>query len=178
MSEFGEHWERKLRTSFKRFDFDGDGLLTQSDINRIAENIIKAGNFTGSKADDVQKHYDEIWDKFIKPITGGEAATCEDFLETLKSHGKNVLSLTSHQQLTIIFDAVDTNTDDLIQLQEFIVYFNAFGMDEEFAREAFKALDTNQDGVLSREEFLTAGKDFLTLEEPSLPCDLFFGSLI
>jgi len=178
MSEYGAHWERKLRTAFKRLDSDGNGFLTKKDVDQIAENVIRTGNFTGSEAEEIRNSYLEIWEKYVKPIGGGEAATCETYLEKLKSHGKSALVLAMTQQLGVFFDAVDTNKDDLIQLQEFIIYFDAFGIKEEIAKEAFKGLDTNHDGVLSREEFITAGKDWITLEEPSLPSDLFFGSLI
>jgi len=180
MTEFGEHWERKLRTCFKRFDSDGDGLLTLRDAHRIADNIIKAGQLTGPIADDIRNAFLEVWNKYVTPTNGGEVGTgsCEDFLENLKKHEKSDLEAIGKRQMTIFFEAVDTKKDGLIQLQEYINFFNFVGIDEEFAKEAFKELDTNHDGVLSREEFVTAGTNFLLLEEPSFPADLFFGSLV
>jgi len=178
MSEFGEHWERKLRTFFQRFDIDGDGLLTRNDFERLADRVIKTGHFTGYRADELRNLYLEIWDKYFKPEDGGNAGTFEEFLANVKSHGKSELGLSYLEQNSIMFDAVDTSNDGVIELQEFINYFNALGIGEEIAKEAFKGLDTNHDGVLSREEFISSGINFFMLEEPSFPADAFYGSLI
>jgi len=178
MSEFGAHWERKMRTAFIRFDVDGDDLITRNDFTRIAENIIKTGQFIGSEADDIRKNYLELWEKYFKSQTGGKVGSLEEFLANLRSYGKSDLLLVATEQFSIFFDAVDTNKDDLIQLKEFIDFYNSIGISEELAKESFKALDTNHDGVLSREEFVTAGKDFVSLEEPSFPADMFYGPLI
>jgi len=156
---------------------DGDGFLTKNDFSMIAENIINVGHFTGFRADEIRIKYMKLWTKYFKPA-GGEVATCEEMLSNLKSHGKTDLGTTAIDQFSQIFDAVDTSNDGVIQIQEFISYFNAMGISEVFAREAFKELDTNHDGVLSREEFITAARDFVILEDPSFPSDLFFGSLI
>jgi Ca2+-binding EF-hand superfamily protein len=177
MSKFGEHWQRKMKTAFKRFDADGDGFLTKNDLDTIADNIIRAGHFTGSQADEIRKNYMDIWEKYFIQKIESDAASYEVFLTNLKIHGKSDLGLTAKLHHNLWFEAVDTNKDDLIQLQEFIVYFGAIGINEEIAKEAFKALDTNHDGVLSREEFITAGQNFVSLEEPSFPADLFFGPL-
>jgi len=178
MAEFGAYWERKMNTCFKRFDTDGDGVLTKKDYALLAENVIKVGNFTGARADDIRNNYTELWNIYLKPETGDESiSTCEDFLKNVKNRGKNFLETIAMKQYTLFFDAVDTDQDDKIDLKEFINYFTAMGSTEEIAKEAFKGLDADHDGVLSREEFVTAGKNFCVLEEPSLPSDSFYGHL-
>lgn len=178
MSHFGQHWKRKMTTAFKRYDVDGDQLLTKDDFSLIADNIIKAGQFTGTRADEIKNNYMELWNNFLKPLAGGDKSTCEEFMEDVKSHSKSEIRSEAAKQFNLFFDAVDTNKDGMIQLQEFITFFNAIRVGEEFAKEAFRALDTNHDGVLSREEFVNAAEDFYTLEEPSLPADLLYGSLV
>jgi len=166
-----------MRTCFKRYDVDGDGVLTKNDYAVLAENVIKTGNFSGSRADDIRNNYMELWNTYLKPETGDTSSTCEDFLANVKSRGKTVLESVAIKQFSLFFDAIDTNRDDAIQLEEFINFFKAIGSTAEIAKEAFKELDLNHDGVLSREEFISAGEDFCLLEEPSLPSDLFYGHL-
>jgi len=176
MSEFGEYWERKIRTAFYRLDVDGDGVVSQQDFELIAEKVIKVGQFTGSRADEIRDNYLELWNKYFK--RDGDEGTVEAFLLNFKNHGKSDLALVVTEQYGLFFDAVDNNNDGLIQLQEFINYYDALGINEEIAKKSFQGLDTNRDGVLSRDEFVTAAKDFSILEEPRFPADLLFGPLI
>jgi len=128
MSEFRALWERKLRTFFKRIDVDGDEVLTKNDVDQIAENIITAGNFTSSYADEIRNTYTEIWNKYYKPESGSEATTCEEFLTKLKGNSNRDLATTCTGLYSQIFDTVDTSKDGTIQLREFIVFFNAVGI--------------------------------------------------
>ena len=54
-------WRRKLKTCFKKFDFDGDGLWTIQDYVGFAENIIKNGNLNSSKAEALRKAEIEVY---------------------------------------------------------------------------------------------------------------------
>ena len=51
MSEF---WTRKMRTYFKRIDFDHDGVITKKDFEGMADRFIKTGKFDDKKAADLR----------------------------------------------------------------------------------------------------------------------------
>jgi len=177
MPQYGEHWERKIRTCFKRLDTDGDGLLTKKDFMVIAENVITSGKLIGERAEVIRKNYAEIWTTYYQPVSGEKGANEDAFLAGLKRRGKQDFCAVAQEQFSLFFDIVDTNQDGKIQHHEFTTYCNILGIQEKFAKKAFVGLDTNKDGVLSREEFVSAAKDFFTLEEPSHPCDMFYGAL-
>jgi Ca2+-binding EF-hand superfamily protein len=178
MSEFEKHWERKIRTFFNRLDTDGDGIITKNDYVLIGENFVKAGQLSGDSSTALKDNFMQIWNKYVKPAKGGDAATCEDALTNLKFYGKSDLVSLCTNQFGLYFDAIDTNKDGLIQANDFVSIFKAFGISEDLAKEAFEGMDTDNNGVLSREKFVAIGRDFCTMEEPSYPADYLFGPLV
>jgi len=167
-----------MKTFFKRYDIDGDGYLMMKDWVLIAENVIKAGNLSGGRADEIRNDYVTVWHKYFKSMTLQGKTTCDMLILNIKKSGKVELEKSLITQYNTYFDVIDSDQDSLIQLQEFINFFHAIGISEEIAKEAFKGLDTNQDGVLSREEFISAVLGFFLREEPNDSIDLFYGSLI
>ena len=59
--------------------------------------------------------------------------------------------LQGHQSL--VFNAVDSNNDNLISADEFSDLFTTIGLDHNMAPAIFKSMDTNDDGLLDVEEF-------------------------
>jgi len=177
MSEMGEHRRRKMMTFFKRIDKDGNGVFTENDLQLIAENIIKAANFTGARAEGLRQKYSEMWNKYYEPVANNGVVRFEDMIENLKNHNTDDMKPITAEQMNLLFDTIDTNQDGFIQIGEYITFFGITGVGEEFAKSAFDALDTNHDGLVSRDEFVSVGLDFYFLEEPSHPADLFHGPL-
>lgn len=175
MAEFGSHWETKMKNFFHRVDTDNDGVLTENDFKLMADNLIKAGQLSGTRADQIRNMYLELWNKYFKPVTGKDAATSEEFISNVKQHGKEAFRSITTEIMTMEFDIVDTNQDGRIQMGEFVNYFNIYGISESFAKKAFTSLDADHNGVLSRQEFVTAGVNYFTLEVPNYPADLFYG---
>ena len=55
-----EHWNRKMRTYFKRIDFDGDGEITQKDFQGMAERFIKVGGLQDAEANQRRGNIDQV----------------------------------------------------------------------------------------------------------------------
>jgi len=177
MTEFGEHWTRKIKTYFTRLDKDGDGVLTENDFKLICDNIIKVRRYSGEREAEIRNKYSELWTKYFQPLSNNGKATFDELISVLKKHGKDEIKSDIAAQFSLFFDCFDTNQDGFIQLHEFVTFFNIVGVSEVFSKKAFDVMDTDRDTMLSRDEFVTAAVDFFTLEEPSLPCDLFYGFL-
>ena len=54
--------------------------------------------------------------------------------------------------MPLIFDAIDTNSDESIAVEEFQAYFESFGiMDHKFAVDTFREMDANHDLLLNKQ---------------------------
>ena len=79
----------------------------------------------------------------------------------------------------MIFDAIDTNGDGGIEVEEFTAYFKSLSVtDAAVANQVFQAMDANHDGSLSREEFSAFGNEFFLSQDANSPSRFFFGPLV
>ena len=68
----------------------------------------------------------------------------------------------THSSHNMVFDAVDTNKDGHISVNEFKAYFQVIApeISEAEVLHSFDTIDTNKNGEISSEEFLAAAVDF------------------
>ena len=79
-----------------------------------------------------------------------------------------------------LFDAIDTNKDGHISVEEFKVYLNiiAPGIAEDEIAHSFRTIDTDKNGEISHEEFMAAAYDFLLGVEETELSKVFMGPLL
>jgi Ca2+-binding EF-hand superfamily protein len=176
MSDF---WVHKMKTYFTRIDFDKDGSITQKDFEAMAERFIASEKLDAKRGAELKKKLLEVWEKYLKGVSGGKSLTQPLFIEAMKKqvHDKD-LKTTVAGPLPIFFGAVDANGDGAIQEDEYALFFQILGLDPNMASVSFKAIDTNNDGQLSLDEFVHAGTEFFTCEDQSCPSKLFWGPLV
>ena len=121
----------------------------------------------------------QVWEKYLKDGTGGQAINQADFISTLKKQVQDpALRKVLAGPLPLFFAAVDANSDGMIQKDEFELFFEIIGLDPKMAGDTFQAIDTNHDGQLSLDEFVTAGVEFFVSEDETSPHKLFWGPLV
>jgi Ca2+-binding EF-hand superfamily protein len=79
-----------------------------------------------------------------------------------------------------IFDAVDSNGDGHISLEEYKTYTKALApeLSDEYKVKSFNLIDADHNSEISRKEFLDAAYDFYYTNEENEMAHVFYGPLI
>lgn len=172
--------ETKLKTYFKRIDFDKDGAITRNDFEGMANRFVESEKLDAARGADLKNKLVQVWEQYLKGVVSdGTKLTESVFVETVKKqlHSEKLKEALAGP-LPLFFSAVDANADGKIQADEFALFFQILGIDPALAPQSFHAIDTNHDGDISLDEFVTAGTEFFTSEDESSPSKFFWGPLL
>jgi len=175
----GPFWETKMRTFFRRYDADGDGIVTVKDYDRLSDTYAQIGKLDEVKAKQVRNKIVKIWYDYFEADSENGQITEQIFVDSIRARDNPKVIETSTQFHGLFFDLIDLSGDGIIQKAEYEIFCKVFGIhDEEVIDQCFKALDTNGDGQLSYEEFTHAGSEYFTRGDESLPSKYLYGPLI
>jgi len=174
-SQLGPFWIRKMKTQFCRIDADGDGIITLNDFDVIADRWIEIGQLKGEKANDLKESYRQVYKEYYN------AECCPTNFDQSLQYRKEQTEANKDTHIYTyprLFSIIDTDKDGIIGEKEFSVFYKAYGISEEIAKESFRHLDTDQDGKMSRDEFLKASSNFYSLETEGDPSQYLWGPLV
>jgi len=175
---FSRHWERKLRSCFRRLDANKDGKATQADFEEFARRFCEVGGLTATDCEEVKNFYiNQIWLPFFKP-QNSDYSTEDEFIAILKGAGRANILMASNMVYERYFGNSDKDKNGLLNLDEFKTYFYIWGIDAKFAADTFKKVDVSGDGSLTSNEFITAGNNFSVGQQKDPASDDFYGPLI
>ena len=173
---------RKMRTRMKRLDINEDGHISREDFELMGKKLAEHSGMTEEQAETSIKEFLKVADMInLKP---GVKTPLE---EAAKNANEWYLSMPPEKKLALVngvhnllFDAIDTNKDGHISMEEFKVYLNliAPGVTEDEIAHSFDTIDTNKNGEISREEFLAAAQDFLIGVNETELSEVFLGRLL
>ena len=173
---------KKMRTHLKRLDYNEDGHISREDYDLMARKLAEYSEMTDKQSVSVCKKFMKLADTMnLKP---GLKIPLE---KAAQSASKSILSMSPEEQKTMVhsshnllFDAIDTNKDGHICLEEFKVYFYVIApeLPEADIVRAFNAVDVNKSKKISRKEFLAAADDFLNGVEETEISKSFYGHLV
>ena len=175
--------KRKLARFFFVCDTDKNGTLEKADYERIVNNLAALQNWKPGDSG-----YDRLYANFVGNIWEHLAqfgdtdndnrvtldewfAYCDEMLSSEESYKNEVYS-----RALLVFEALDTNRDGRYTVEDFVQFYHAYGIDTELAAPAFKRLDRDGSGELSMEEVAPICFDFHYSEDPSNPCNYFYGT--
>ncbi|CAB4028822.1 sarcoplasmic calcium-binding [Paramuricea clavata] len=168
---------RKLKTIIARLDINNDGYITTEDFE-----VNELSKATGEQAESCHNAF--VFAAEMLGYTRGVKTSRED---AVKNTSERMLAVPWEEQKTMcytahnhIFDAIDTNRDGHISLEEFKVYFHVLAPDTSDADKllSFNLIDVNHDGKLSREEFLEATFEYLHGVQETELSKVFYGPLL
>ncbi|CAH2051704.1 unnamed protein product, partial [Iphiclides podalirius] len=174
-----EFWRRKMRTVHNILDVDKDGLISFNDFLLFADRFKALGHLDEEQTKEFTAIIKMTWEEQWGAIDPYNFVTVEQYLEDMH-HVLNDKSLKkrAHRWLPYLFKAVDKDKSGFISVEEFKLFFQCLGLDNEHAAVAFAVIDTNGDGKLSMKEFVKLGKDFFRTEDEGRVSKMFWGPLI
>ncbi len=175
---------KKLQLRFALLDTDGDGRLTRQDYELVCLRLCAAfGHLPGSQGyERVRVAYLTLWERLRARMDrdGSGVITLPQFLESCEhaiverrdGFERNLAGL-----VELLFDVVDADANDAIDLPEFTTWMHAYGVGPRDTVDAFDLLDENGDGVLSKAEMTAAAEQFYRSADPSEVGNRLFGPL-
>ena len=153
-------WVKRIGEFFHQSDLNKDGFLSIEDFDIWIENIEKETKADAALMDKARIATREYWESVgLKP---GVKLTKEQFLDKMAEfilkerteYEKGNRDCLSIRYPNALFDAVDTNHNGFLELDEYENLARASYHDKDVAKVVFDMIDTNHDGKLSREELI------------------------
>ncbi|KAA3663579.1 MAG: hypothetical protein DWQ04_10060 [Chloroflexi bacterium] len=175
--------QKKLKQHFYFRDLNKDGFVERSDWEQCAQNLtaVRGWEPGSDEYEDVMERHVEMWTLFWQPadLNYDGKVSLDEYLhlaETQRRLGFEYEMGRVRKLFAAIFDTLDLDADCEITLAEYKLFFQAWGIEESLAVDAFSSLDLNEDARLSRAAFLQYGVNFYVNNEPNVPGNLIFGA--
>lgn len=171
---------QKFSILFDWFDQNGDGKLSQDDLQAMAE--LFAGVATEddrANATAMRKAIETWWQLLLEhgDADGDGEISRQEFIAVMEA---NVTSPQNFEAAVLaladaLMNAVDTDGDGVVNLDEYVRMYISIGVAPQHAGVAFKKLDRDGDGVISHEEFSTAISEFYLSADIDAPGNWLIG---
>ncbi|GAA1354267.1 EF-hand domain-containing protein [Saccharothrix algeriensis] len=172
--------DHKFSIVFDWFDQGKDGRLTQDDFQATARMFAQV-----AREDDhatvtaLHDAFDAWWGLVLEhgDTDGDGGVSREEFITVMQVN----VTAPEHFDGAVmaiadaVINALDTDDDGVLSLDEYVRLFEALGIPREFAREAFAKLDRDGDGTVSHTEFRQAISDFYLSADPDAPGNYLLG---
>ncbi|MEV6121096.1 EF-hand domain-containing protein [Streptomyces sp. NPDC052077] len=174
--------ERKFGAVFDWFDQDGDRFLTKDDFQALAALFERAAPADrGAAAGAIREGFDEWWRLLLAhgDRDGEERIDPQEFAALMFSD----ITADGNFDATVVkiadgfLDALDTNGDGVLDIEEYVRLFDIVGVPPTASGEAFRRLDRDGNGVISRDEFRLAIREFYLSGDEDAPGNWLLGPL-
>ncbi|XP_076254193.1 sarcoplasmic calcium-binding protein isoform X2 [Rhynchophorus ferrugineus] len=174
-----DFWRRKMRTFHAILDLNKDGVISFDDFKLLADRFVDLGHMSEKHTKEFYHVIQDLWEKQFGEISPYNLVPIQKFMENMH-HVLNdrVLVRRAHSFLPYLFKAVDKDRSGEISVEEFKLFFDVLGLEEQDAIVAFRAIDSNADGKINSKEFVKHGRDFFLSEDEENLSKYFWGPLV
>ncbi|CAH1775462.1 unnamed protein product [Owenia fusiformis] len=170
-------WIRKMLTTNVCFDHDKDGVVGREDHMHNADEFVRAGNLTGEARDGIYKLYQDYCDLGASQDLPNSSSMSLQLMTTWKYKDNPEIIEKWKNSSKTFFQVLCKDVPGFMTFDNYMIFWNVWGLDKRFARMQFDYMDTNNDGLISREEFVNAYLDYVSNPDENTP-NRFFGPLI
>ena len=174
-------WISKMKNAFAWQDIDGDGYVTEKDMEVWEREMTKLfPDMSQERKEALAANKNGIWNHLL-----GAKGKGPDYKVTEDMYIEKFFHLTTmegsedmfKQEWGNIFTVMDINKDGVISKSELQLFFRSWN-NPIGAIVAFTAIDENMDGVISREEFTKAGTEYyFNFTDETKPSNYMLGPL-
>ncbi|XP_013399820.1 sarcoplasmic calcium-binding protein-like [Lingula anatina] len=177
-----DHWKRKMRTIFRAFDVDGDGCLTEDDMEAVVRRTAEYMNLDDENTNILlNQRLTYLRDVSSKDSTGeikGKLSEDEFVQNHLANINESKFRNIWFDMLSSRFQMMDTDGDGLVSSDEYAALFYSFNIPSEHSDKIFDIIDTDNDGFISKDDFVQALTEFWLSENPDNKYNECFGPLV
>lgn len=162
---------------FDVLDTDDDKTVTWNDYQRLVDRYVSGYGLEASapRAQAIQTAYESLWQKLAGQAKE-ESLDREQFVAAMHAAAEDRSPSNAAEAVAeAVFDLLDADGDGRISEQEFLVYANTLGTQEQGAKKRFAHVDTDGDGDISREEFVLSARQYLFGDDIDSPGGFVFG---
>ncbi|WP_199547910.1 EF-hand domain-containing protein [Streptomyces sp. N35] len=175
----------KLHRMFTMLDADGDGLMSEEDLPRLADRLREGFGRAGEtvRTDRLRALLAAIWDHHLARADEDgdgriDAATYDRAVRHAVATRRSELLADFSAMVTAWLDLCDLDGNGLIDRDEYRLMLRvAFDAPHEASDAAFDRLDADGNGTLEPEEVQAAVEDYFTSNDGDAPGNWLFGPL-
>lgn len=175
--------KRKIDRMFAALDLDGDGFIERSDYTDRVERVSRARRWRRDSPEYERNRHAalEHWDGLceIADVDADGKVSRDEFQRYAEIFldDRDAIRSYAHGDAQLLFDAMDTDSDDRVSAAEYRDYLAACGIDTAMADDFFDYADLDRDGFITRAELAHAVQEFLLSENPEAAGNYLFGAL-
>ena len=174
--------KRKLVVEFLLFDRDHDGVVEADDFRGVAAGLAAENGWSdgSSEATRIRAAYESLWDAFWSPAdTDGDGrVNLEERFQAVayfESMPRDEAKAAATPVIRGLFDALDTDDDGYISVEEYARFLRANGAGADAVTEAVQRVVGDQDGQLSRDEYVDLMFDYYLSDDQEVRANWAFG---
>jgi len=178
-ANFSAFWGKKMKTLFRRLDWESNGRINRKDFNTLADYYIQLSKLDANskRGKQVRRRFIKLWEEIFEKASKDGEVDESVFIESIRKVGVTKLIQYVHRYSDFLFDLLDANGNGTIMKDEYAAFGKLFRFPDKTIDDTFRTLDHNNDTNITDDEFLEAFLEFAVGDDPKSPFNSFCGPL-